>query len=723
MGINLSDPNKIIASFDSPQEIIVNQADDSILIYGRTTGDVNKPVQVDANGVVKVDGSGFTQPVSGTVTANQGTSPWVVSGSITTSPNVNIHDGSGNSLTSQVNGSQRALDVGIDVAGIQVDPRSIRALTSADTVTVVQPTGTNLHAVLDSGTLTTITNVVHVDDNSGSLTVDGTVAATQSGTWNINNISGTISLPTGAATSANQTTEITALGTINTTLGSPFQAGGSIGNTSFIATQSTGTNLHTVVDSGTITTITNVVHVDDNSGSLTVDGTVAATQSGLWTVTANAGTNLNTSALALESGGNLASIKSDVDNLALSQGTSTSGQKGNLVLTATTSSAPTYTTATSNPFSTTTAGALRTDSSATTQPISAASLPLPSGAATSANQSTEITALGTINTTLGSPFQAGGSIGNTSFTATQATGTNLHTVVDSGTITTITNVVHVDDNSGSLTVDGTVAATQSGTWNINNVSGTISLPTGASTSALQTTGNTSLSSIDTKIPSNLTVTSTRLLVDPSGVTSPISAASLPLPSGASTSANQTTEITALQLIDDIPSAMNAAFSKGAPAMGQLDDTSTTAATEDNVAPVRITAQRAFHVNLRNNSGTEIATSGNPLRIDPTGSTTQPVSGTVTATIAAPSSSSVTSVSSSATNVTLLSSNAARLGASIYNDSNKILYVKLGTTASTSSYTLQMSPNSFYEIPYPVYTGRIDGIWASANGAARITELS
>lgn len=34
------------------------------------------------------------------------------------------------------------------------------------------------------------------------------VAAVQSGTWNINNISGTISLPTGAATAANQTTII-----------------------------------------------------------------------------------------------------------------------------------------------------------------------------------------------------------------------------------------------------------------------------------------------------------------------------------------------------------------------------------------------------------------------------------------------------------------------------------------------------------------------------------
>jgi hypothetical protein len=43
---------------------------------------------------------------------------------------------------------------------------------------------------------------------------------------------------------------------------------------------------------------TGVISVDDNGGALTVDGTV----------TANAGTNLNTSALALEAGGNLAAI-------------------------------------------------------------------------------------------------------------------------------------------------------------------------------------------------------------------------------------------------------------------------------------------------------------------------------------------------------------------------------------------------------------------------------
>lgn len=50
---------------------------------------------------------------------------------------------------------------------------------------------------------------------------------------------------------------------------------------------------------------TGVVSVDDNGGALTVDGSV----------TANAGTNLNTSALALEAGGNLAAIKAKTDNI------------------------------------------------------------------------------------------------------------------------------------------------------------------------------------------------------------------------------------------------------------------------------------------------------------------------------------------------------------------------------------------------------------------------
>jgi hypothetical protein len=67
---------------------------------------------------------------------------------------------------------------------------------------------------------------------------------------------------------------------------------------------------------------------------------------------------------------------------------------------------------------------------------------------------------------------------------------------------------------------------QSGTWNINNITGTVSLPTGAATAANQSSEITLLTSIDGKIPSGLTVSSTRLLVDGSGVTQPVSATNL-----------------------------------------------------------------------------------------------------------------------------------------------------------------------------------------------------
>jgi hypothetical protein len=71
-----------------------------------------------------------------------------------------------------------------------------------------------------------------------------------------------------------------------------------------------------------------------------------------------------------------------------------------------------------------------------------------------------------------------------SLTVTQATGTNLHTVVDSGTISTISNVVHVDDNAGSLTVDGTVTSNQgtanslANAWPVKVTDGTNTMPTG-----------------------------------------------------------------------------------------------------------------------------------------------------------------------------------------------------------------------------------------------------
>lgn len=92
--------------------------------------------------------------------------------------------------------------------------------------------------------------------------------------------------------------------------------------------------------------------------------------------------------------------------------------------------------------------------------------------------------------------------------------------------------ISVDDNNASLTVDV----------------GSSALPSGAATAARQDTGNTSLAAIDSKLGATLTV-SVSGSVAVTGTfwqsTQPVSAASLPLPSGAATSSNQSTAITSL----------------------------------------------------------------------------------------------------------------------------------------------------------------------------------
>lgn len=91
---------------------------------------------------------------------------------------------------------------------------------------------------------------------------------------------------------------------------------------------------------------------------------------------------------------------------------------------------------------------------------------------------------------------------------------------------------------------------------------------------------------------------------------------------------------------------------------------------------------------------------------------------------------LSNVSASASSVTVLAANPLRCGASIHNDSVAVLYLKMGSTASATSYTVKMEPGDHYELPIviggtqrAVYSGIITGIWASATGAARVTEYT
>lgn len=81
------------------------------------------------------------------------------------------------------------------------------------------------------------------------------------------------------------------------------------------------------------------------------------------------------------------------------------------------------------------------------------------------------------------------------------------------------------------------------------------------------------------------------------------------------------------------------------------------------------------------------------------------------------------VSASATSVTLRAANTSRLGLIIFNDSTEILYVKFGSTASATSFTYKLNAGDTLELQTTPYTGIVTGIWVSATGTARVTELT
>lgn len=186
--------------------------------------------------------------------------------------------------------------------------------------------------------------------------------------------------------------------------------------------------------------------------------------------------------------------------------------------------------------------------------VAASSLPLPTGAATSANQTTQIaeeTAIAasvasidskTVHVDTGAVVVASSALPTGASTSALQTSGNTSLSTIAGNQTNGTQVTSVSNFPATQPVSGTVTVVQPTGTNLHTVVDSSALPTGASTLAAQTTGNTSLSSIDTKTPA---LVSGRVPVDGSGVTQPISATALPLPTGAATSANQTTALSRL----------------------------------------------------------------------------------------------------------------------------------------------------------------------------------
>lgn len=436
---------------------------------------------------------------------------------------------------------------------------------------------------------------------------------------------------------------------------------------------------------------------------------------------------------------------------------------------------------------------------------------LPTGAATAAKQDTGNTSLASIDSSIDTSLSSRASeatleaIDSTldvslSTRASESTLSAINTKFTNGTDigdVTINNAagasaVNIQDGGNSITVDGTIAATQSGPWDIRDVTGTVSLPTGAATAANQATANISLSSIDSKLTSPITVTGpltdTQLRASPVPISGTVSATQgtspwvvsgtvtatptgtqdvnvvssieveikndtgNPVPVNGTVAATQsggwTVTANAGTDLNTSALALNATLTDKSQFTKITDGTDTALITNSGEMNVIATAQPGVDIgdvtinNAAGASAVNIQDGGNSITVDGTVSITAnssvnlaQVAGTTTSTdggvsdagtqrisVAGSATSSVTSVAASATNVTLLSSHATRMGAIIYNDGNATLKIKFGTTASATDFTVVIPKNSGYEMWLPCYTGRIDGIWDSATGSARITEI-
>jgi hypothetical protein len=185
---------------------------DGLLVNLGTNNDVTVTgtVAVTQSGTwdeIGINDSGNSITVDGTVTANAGTN--LNTSALLTEADFDTKTGA---LTETAPAT--------DTASSGLNGRLQRIAQRITSLIALLPTSLGQKAKTASlaVVLASDQDALPITDNSGSLTVDngGTFAvqAAQSGTWNINNLSGTVSLPTGASTLAEQQTQTTHLATI-----------------------------------------------------------------------------------------------------------------------------------------------------------------------------------------------------------------------------------------------------------------------------------------------------------------------------------------------------------------------------------------------------------------------------------------------------------------------------------------------------------------------------
>ncbi len=88
-----------------------------------------------------------------------------------------------------------------------------------------------------------------------------------------------------------------------------------------------------------------------------------------------------------------------------------------------------------------------------------------------------------------------------------------------------------------------------------------------------------------------------------------------------------------------------------------------------------------------------------------------------------SSGTPVSLASATSSATVVASNTSRTGLILNNTDDNVCYVKFGSSASASSFTVLLNPGDYWEMGTPVYTGIVTAIWAADGSGSLIgTEL-
>jgi hypothetical protein len=330
------------------------------------------------SGTVAVSNFPATQPVSGTVTVVQptGTNLHVdVDQPLPAGTNVIGHVIADTGSTTVVTGNVAVTNAGLTNLDVALSTRTKPAdqqhtIIDSGTTVVTQPTGTNLHIVVDSGSITANagTNL-----NTSALALD----ATLTGGTQKTRVTGNTGAAMDAAgqNAASPANELLVAGQFNTspttiTTGnvSPLQLDSSgnllvnikAGSSGNGAASNTGAAVPAQASYTGFNSAGNLVGVSSaapfpvtlantgaNATAVKVDGS-AVTQPVSGTVTANIGTS-----------GSLA-LDASVTGLQVAQGSTTSGQKGELNMGAVTTSNPSYSNGQTSPLSLDASGALRT---------------------------------------------------------------------------------------------------------------------------------------------------------------------------------------------------------------------------------------------------------------------------------------------------------------------------------------------------------------------------